>query len=298
MRRGMTLGLATVALAIAAAMVSPRVAAQSPSQVPLPDAEKFFAQARAKLTGNDIMQSRYSYKERSTRLNLNPFWRIGTGPVVVSEVYPSPNEALTYRRVLERDGKPLSADEIADQDREFRKKYDEWQRQLATEGMSERQARLRKDAETREREQKQMAEALDLFDFTLVGRSSFEGQPAIVVAFTPKADGKPRSREGRVAHAFAGRAWIHEFEYELLHVNAIAVDDVSFGFGMIARLNEGSVVEFTRRRVGGTWFPVETRFQGTGRALIFRRVEFDYQRVYSDYKPYEPEQLASRLGWK
>jgi hypothetical protein len=298
MRKGPTLGLTAAAWLVSAIVVAlvPNVLAQPAA--PLPDAESFLAPARAKLIGNDLMQSRFSYRERSTRLNLNPFGRIGTGPTVVAEVYPLPGDGLTYRRIVERDGKPLSPDEVARQDREYREKFEAWQRRLAREGQSAREARLRKDAELRAREQKQMAEALDLFNFTLVGRSTWEGEPALVVAFTPKPNAKARSREGRVAEGFAGRAWVHEFEHELLHVNAIAVEDVTFGFGMIARLNKGSVVEFTRRRVHGMWFPVETRFQGTGSALIFRRVVFDYTRTYWDYRPFSAEELPDRLGWK
>ena len=181
---------------------------------------------------------------------------------------------------------------------EYRQRYDEWRRRLAREGQSARDARLKKDAATLARDQARLAEAIDLFSFTLVGRTTWEGQPAIIVAFMPKPDAEPHSREARLAKGFAGRAWIHEFEHELLHVKASAMDDVTFGYGMVARLNRGSVVEVTRRRVDGAWFPVETHFQGTGRALIFRRFEFDYDRVYFDYKPFSPEELPARLGWK
>lgn len=298
MRRLRVFGWVVGLWVLAAAGVFSRLDAQAPASAPLPEAETFFAEARARLTGNDVMQSRFSYKERSTELNLNPFGRMGTGPVVVAEVYPSPGDGLTYRRILERDGRPVPAAEIAEQDRKFRERYDEWGKQLAREGQSARDARLKKDAEMRQKELGQLAEAIDLFDFTLVGRSTWEGQPAIVVAFTPKPNAKARTRDGRLAQGFAGRAWIHEFQYEVLHVNAIAVDDVTFGYGMIARLNSGSVVEFTRRWVEGAWYPVETRFQGTGRALIFRRVVLDYRRSYYDYHPYSPEQLPDRLGWK
>jgi hypothetical protein len=287
--------LAALALALSAAAAA---RAQDPPARPLPDQDKFFAEARTRLTGNDLMMSRYSYKERSTELSFNPFGRMGTGPVVVAEVFPAPNEALTYRRVLERDGRPLSMVEIAEQDGRYRAKYEAWQRQLAREGVSAREARLRKDAETRAKEQAQLAEAIDLFTFTMEARDTFEGQPAIVVAFVPRPEGRPHSREGRLAKAFAGRAWIHEFEYELLHLNARAIDDVSFGYGMVARLNRGSTLSITRRRVNGTWYPMETHFVGTGRALLFRKMEFNYHRSYYDYRPYDPAELPQRLGWK
>ena len=101
-------------------------------------------------------------------------------------------------------------------------------------------------------------EALDLFEFHVVGRDTWEGEPAILVSFVPRPDVPPRTREGRIAHAFSGRAWIHEFEHEVMNVEATAIDDVSFGWGMIAKIYKGSEVQFTRRRVGGNWLPVAT----------------------------------------
>jgi hypothetical protein len=70
--------LVVVLLAIAAA----GLAAQSPA--PLPDQETFFAEARKRLASNDLIQSRYSFRERTTELRLNPFGRtVGTGPANV-----------------------------------------------------------------------------------------------------------------------------------------------------------------------------------------------------------------------
>ena len=179
------------------------------------------------------MMSRYSYKERSTELSFNPFGRMGTGPVVVAEVFPAPNEALTYRRILERDGRPLSTAEIADAGRALPVEVRAWQRQLAREGVSAREARLRKDAETRAKEQAQFAEAIDLFTFKMESRDTFDGQPAIVVGLHAQARRAARTAaRGALAKAFAGRAWIHEFDYDAACTsNARAVDDVSFGTG-------------------------------------------------------------------
>jgi hypothetical protein len=85
-----------------------------------------------------------------------------------------------------------------------------------------------------------------------------------------------------------GQAWIHETEHQLMHLEAGAVDDVSFGFGMIARLHEGAKALVTRTEVSGVWLPSETRFAGTGRALMFRKVTIDYLREYFDYRPFNP----------
>jgi hypothetical protein len=277
--------------------ISAGVAAQ-PSQAPLPDQATFFAEARKRLASNDLIQSRYSFRERTTQLRLNPFGRsMGTGPVHVYEVFPHPEEELTYRRLVERDGVPVSAEELAEQDREYRERLEEWQRRLAREGTSARAERLRRAAEAKAKDEAMAREALEMFDFKIVGRDTWHGEPAILVSFTPRPDASPRSREGRVARAFEGKAWIHEFDYELMNVEAHAIDDVSFGWGMIAKLHRGSTARFTRRKINGAWLPVESRFEGTGRALMVRRVVIKFARDYFDYRPFDHADLAARLGW-
>ena len=76
---------------------------------------------------------------------------------------------------------------------------------MAREGSSDRLMRLRKAQEERLKDEARTREALDMFHFAIVGRDIREGQPAIIISFTPKADAQPRSREGRIARAFAGR---------------------------------------------------------------------------------------------
>ena len=72
----------------------------------------------------------------------------------------------------------------------------------------------------------------------------------ILVRFAPRPNVQPRSREGRVAASFAGIAWVHEHEHEVMRVEAEAVDDTAFGYGVIARLHKGAKALFIRRQFG------------------------------------------------
>jgi hypothetical protein len=198
---------------------------------------------------------------------------------------------------VEREGRPLAEEELVEQDREYREKLAAWQERLAREGTSARAMRQRKIAEARKKDEAMAREAIDMFDFKIVGRDTWNNEPAIVITFAPRPDASPRTREGRVARAFTGRAWVHEFEFEVMNVEAKATDDVSFGWGMIAKLHKGSIARFTRRRMDGSWLPVESRFSGTGRALMFRKVVIDFERNYYDYRPFDITDLPARLGW-
>jgi hypothetical protein len=63
------------------------------------------------------------------------------------------------------------------------------------------------------------------------------------------------------------------------------VDAISFGFGLIARLNEGTTVTLTREPIsGGIWLPTSIRFAGEGRALLVRRMNVDQRIEWSEYR--------------
>jgi hypothetical protein len=283
------------ALLAAVACVS-SLAAHAQSAAPLPDRDAFFAETRKRLASNDLLQSRYAYRQRVTDVRMNPFGEIGTGPIEVYDVYPVAGDDLTYRRLVERGGRPLSPAELAVQDREFIAHYQQWRRDLRREGKSERDARLRQEEIDRQRDRTRAEEAIDLFDFSLVGRDRLNGEPVIVVAFNPRNDARPRSREGRIARSFAGQAWVHEHEYEVIRVEAEALTDTTFGFGIIGRLHKGTKAVFVRRKIGDVWLPVETRVTGSGRAMLFRKVAIDYLRQYSDYRLFDPAELPALFG--
>ncbi|MGE3275440.1 MAG: hypothetical protein AB7O67_10030 [Vicinamibacterales bacterium] len=280
-----------LALGVAAAG-HPR-AQQAP---PLPEAAAFLAAARARLASNARLQSRYTYKERTVALRLNPFGRMGTGPEEVYEVYPAPDPDLTYRRLVARGGAPVPAGDLAREDAEYLKDFEKWREELRERGTDLSAARQAELDAQRRKEEAQAREVLALFTFTLDRREQLGGEPAIVVRFAPIPGARPTSREAKVASRFAGEAWIHEDEHELMRLEGEALGDASFGWGLIARLHKGARVVVTRRRVNGVWLPEATHFTGTGRALLFRKVSFDYVHEYFDYEPFDVTDLPARLS--
>jgi hypothetical protein len=238
---------------------------------------------------------RFSHKERSTEIRFNPFARMGPWPKVLTEVFPSADDQFTYRRILERDGRPMS--DLDEQDRKYRARLEAHQRELSGEPAGTRAARLKAEELDRAKQEANVRSTLDLFTFTLERREMWEGVPAIVVRFVPKPGGQATSREARVAKGFSGRAWVHEHDGDVMHVKAQAIEDVSFGFGLVGRLYQGSSIEFSRQKIQGAWLPTLTVFKGTGRVFL-RWVDIDFRREYFDYRPYDPADLADRLGWK
>src|SRR5215207_5331297 len=93
--------------------------AAQPSR-PLPQADPFFAAARENLVRANREQNRYAYKERRAELHMNPFGRLGTGEARLYDVTPGPEPSVYFRRLLERDGKPVPDSKPERQQRRMR----------------------------------------------------------------------------------------------------------------------------------------------------------------------------------
>ena len=272
--------VASLVLTAAAAGV---VGAQESRPLPVPEA--LFKAVQDNLVRAERIDYQYAFMERRTDVHTNPFGRIGTGGLLVSEVYPSPTAALTYRRLIERNGVPLTAREIAEQDREYEKRSTQVLQNLSAEEPDAKRRREAEETRAAERGQRRIADVIGALQFEVEGRAMRQGVPAIVVSFTPQPGAMPQTRYGRIAQKFAGTVWIDEAVSEVMRLEATAIDDISFGYGIVARLDKGAVATVTRRPVeGGIWLPSQMTLSGRGRAVLFRPLTINFSTEWFDYR--------------
>ncbi len=253
------------------------------------DTEAFFAKVRANLIRAQRATHQFTYKERRTKFHTNPFGRLGTDGDELAHVFPSSNPRLTYRRVLARDDQALSAAELARQDREYQARSASIRRRLENETAADRRQRLDDEERASRRGQAMVEDIIAALDFTITGRSALDGRPAITVTFAGDPTARPTTREGRIAQKFAGTVWIHPDRHEVVHIDARTTDDVSFGYGMIARLNEGATASLTRRPIEpDLWMPTAVRLSGDGRAVLqLRKLDVDFAVDWFDYQRFD-----------
>jgi hypothetical protein len=223
---------------------------------PMPDAVPFLDAVRANLARSQEEQNRFAYKERRTDLDLNPFGHLGTSGVRVIAVVPVEGGKAVTRQVIERDGKPVTDSTPS-----------------------------RREVRMRQRGKSVVDDVVAVLDVKIDRRDQLDGRDAIVLTFHPKRDASPQTREGRLAHGFAGEIWIDERAREVARIDAHAIDDLSFGYGLLARLNEGATVTIRRRPFDDTlWLPTSIRFDGEGRAILFRKLRIDFAVDWFDYR--------------
>jgi hypothetical protein len=286
----MSAGMRLAAPAFIAALLSVVLHAQDAQR--LPDFDSLYKTVRDNLTKSERVAHLYAFKERRTDIHTNPFGKIGTDGTRVLEVYPSSERRLTYRRVVERNGTRLSASEIAEQDREYRDRVTEFRQQAAQNTQDDRRGGDNA-ARARTRGQQRIEDIVNALQFTLTGRAMRNGVPAYVITFTPRPTARPSTREGRIAQKFTGTVWVHEKVLEVIEVEAKAIEDISFGLGIIARLGEGTSARLTRRPIDGDiWMPTELTLNGRGRAALLRRLVIDYSVQWFDYRRLPGNSLA------
>jgi hypothetical protein len=257
---------------------------------PLPEFDAFVAQVKTRLQTDGELQRGYVYTERRVEQELDGSGRVTDEHVQVFEVHPALPGEDPYRRLLEEDGRPVPAKDLAKRDRERREEVQEYARRLERQSDRDR----RKAVEEYEKAVKERGDAIDdifnVFDVRIVGRDHLEGHQTIVFSLTPKANARPRTDSGRMMRHFKARAWISEAEFELVRVDVEAVDTVSFGLGLLARLHEGSTLSFQRRKVNGeAWLPARVAYTGSGRVLLVRHLRRGGRSEFSTYRKYTVE---------
>jgi hypothetical protein len=237
----------------------------APVSAPLPDRDAFLTETRQNLE-RARRDTQWSYTERRTELHMNPFGRIGSGDAGETSAYqvtPSPDGAWVERRLIERNGEPV------------------------VNGETTRRA-VRRRPGGRDR-RAVIDDVVDTVEFTLDRRELLHGRNTIVVAFAPRPAARPETDEGEMAKSFRGHIWVDEMLREVVRVEATALETLSFGLGMVARLGRGATVVLTREQVmPGSWQPSSIRFMGEGRALLFRKLRVDHVIEWFNYARVRP----------
>jgi hypothetical protein len=263
--------------------ITARAAAQTAEVQPLPDSAAFAAEVKARLRTDRALQAQYTFLERREEIEVSKLGKVKEGSVKEYEVYPSVVPGNTYKRLIRIDGRPIDPAQLAKNDEKHRRDV------LAQVNESEdtRRKRERENAKQRAEERQVIDEIFSLYDIRVVGRETLNGYPTIVATLEPRPKYAPKTDDARVMKKFRVRAWVHETDYQVVKIDAEAIEDLTFGWGIIGRLHKGARAVFERRKINDeVWLPARVRLTGTGRAALFRKFAIDSVTEWFDYRKF------------
>ena len=192
---------------------------------------------------------------------------------------------LPYRRMTERDGKPLPPEE----QRKEQQKLDRYTARLERETPAERQHRLDEYLKERTKDRELFREIPDLFDFHLDGEAIVDGRPVWVISGAPRPGARPKSRDARALLKIRGRMWIDKTGYQWVKIEAETTETISWGI-FLARLNPGAKLVFEQTRVNDeVWLPRRQWMRGSGRIGLLKKLAMEEEITWSGYRKFQAE---------
>ena len=252
---------------------------------PLPDYDTFAAQVKKHLATDEERQSGYTFMERRIEQKLDGSGRTKEETVKVFEVYPGLPGEERYRRLVEENGKPVPPAKLAKQDRERQEEAEEYARTLSN--VSRQQAAAREYEKARRKYEAAIDDLFRIYDIRMVRREAIDGHQTIFATLTPKPGVKPLTDDGKIMRKFKARAWLSESDYELVRVEIEAIDTLSFGLGLLARVHKGTVATYERRKVNNeAWLPAEVTWTASARVALVRRLRLRGVSEFFNYRKF------------
>lgn len=285
--RGLRAAASTAAVIVIGVAFSITGASMAAQDRPLPDQQSFLAETRAHLQTDSALQSSYVYVETRRERKLDKQGRTTDESVKVFESYPGLPGEERWERLIAENGRPVPAEELATSDRERQRKAAAMVKRLAEDPSKERARQQREYQKARRERDEAVNDIYTVFDIRMLGRERIEGHDTIAFSLMPKAEAKPRTREGGQMRHFKVQAWISESDHELVKLDAEAVDTLSFGLGVLARLHKGARLSFLRRKINEeVWLPAVVSYSGSARVSLLFTLRRGGTSEYSGYRKY------------
>ena len=186
-------------------------------------------------------------------------------------------------RLLSRDGKPISGDELKKQNVEIDKRI------VAA---KERQKAIAANPPPPSNKQSSTGLTLprlfDLGTFSNPRRVVFHDRDTIAVDYTGNPSAKGRDVLESAVRYLNGTLWIDEQDHALVRVEAHFYDDFKLGGGMLADVHKGATFEQEWTKVNDeVWLPALFAGHGSARIALFFNHSGAVETRESDYRKFQ-----------
>jgi hypothetical protein len=169
-------------------------------------------------------------------------------------------------------GRPLTPEE--------RQKDEDRMRKLVHDP-DERAKRAKREKEDSEKGHEMFKAIPDAFIFKYDGLEN----GLVRVAFFPNPNYDPPTRELRVFRALSGKMWIDPVQRHVVRIEGQLFQDVTFGWGLLARLNKGGTFMVNMREVRpGHWDMVSLDVNMSGHAILFKNIAVKEHQTQSEFR--------------
>lgn len=287
------------------------------SNEPLPDIGALLKEVGKNEEEIDNLLEKYTYTETITKREFD-----SSGQMKVKE---TETFELTFykgariRRLVAKNGKPLSPKEEADVQKDVEKRIREIEKREAEKERKEREVAQKasrnpdgknpggdpdgnpdgdppSDPEDGREQRPTIADVLRASKLINPRRERFRGRDVIVFDFEPLSDYKPKKNYEKLFGKMAGAIWVDPMDKQVARVEARLIAAYKIGGGMLASLKEGANLVFEQERVNQEiWLPTRAEINLGVRVLLVKGININQTITYGDYKRFSVEAEKEKL---
>jgi hypothetical protein len=254
----------------------------------LPDITALLKEVQSNQDRIDNILENYSYAHTITRREL------GKDGALVEK------ESLTYqvsfykgkriRRLIAKNGKPLSTDEQAKEDKNIEKLVADLENKEAKKqaGIAKQSAAEKPAEDTRV----SVAELLRASNLINPRRERFRGRDVIVFDFEPNPNFDFNNAKSflKFFGKMAGVMWIDAQDKQVTRLEAVLADNYKVGGGVMANMKKGAAFTSESERVNDEiWLPSRVELNASIKVLLVKGININQVARYSDYQKFNSE---------
>lgn len=235
----------------------------------------------------------YAFTEKRTERKINDRGEVTEEKVSVYEIYPLPGGGTIYKLISEN-GAPLPPDRLAKQEKaiaEYLEKY-ERSRQKREELIKKAEAERGKAEAQKKKDDDDVtvAQFLRACEFVSPRRERLRDREAVVFDFRPRPGFRPSNRAEEIITKLIGIVWIDPVDKQVIRLEAKLAEGYKMGGGLVASIRPGSSFVFEQTRLAdGVWLPRFAQVNFSAKILLFKGIEANETREYSDYRHFKTE---------
>lgn len=185
------------------------------------------------------------------------------------------------RRMVKKNGKPLSASAQRKEDAHVRKLVEKYDRE------AQKDSKPRGDTIT-------IAVFLRTSHFTDPRWVTLDGRKVLAFDFEPDPAFRPSSEAERIAHDLSGQMWVDAKDIEVVRLEAGLNKPYHVAGGLLASLEKGSTATLKQKLVDGeVWLPSYSAIDLSARMLLFKKLRVNIIDSYSHYRVFSVKSLSN-----
>jgi hypothetical protein len=241
----------------------------------------------------DERVAEYAFTEKRTERKINDQGEVKEEKITVYEIYPLPGGGSFYKLISEN-GVPLSAERAAKQDKNIAESVARYERER-----EKREQKKKLEAEKNKGEVKKekdddddvsVAQFLSACEFVSPRRERLRDRETVVFDFRPRPGFRPRTRAEDIITKLIGIVWIDPLDKQVIRLEAKLAESYKMAGGLFASIKPGSSFVFEQTRIGdGVWLPRFAQVNFSAKIFIFKGIEANETREFSDYRHFKTE---------